>query len=403
MGVRELGNPLGNPLGLTKKNEPSARRPLGIGEIRVSDAPLGNGWEYMLGQTINSPALKSVYGANRVIEAVKISAGVPGLLAAPNSVAFTPDGKLLVVATSSTPFLDFYSVDGDTYTKLPLPAGMPSSSVSDVAFSPDGHHLALSSISSPNLRVYRRDGNSYTQLTIEQPSGSSARNGCLSFSGDGKFLAIGTDGGINVYLRSGDSFTKLATGINATVPSSLSFSMDGRFLVSTSQASLNSVSIWRIEGQNFIDTNLSGVPSADRLYYASKFSADSKYLALGCSQLPFVELYMFNGVTYVRVETSAQAAAAVADVEFSPGASYVVVKYSTNAGCDIYSNANGVFTLQARPPQNSLSTSSRSFARFDPSGDRLLMGVSSGVYLRSYGSAQNVMLPIIPGMQIKVS
>lgn len=111
----------------------------------------------------------------------------------------------------------------------------------NLRFSPDGVYLVMINNERPFLEIYKRSGDSFTKLNNLSHMPSYSNNPYnADFSPDGVYLAIANEGSprLIIYKRSGDSFTKLP---NPTVPplrvNGLAFSLDGNYLVAATQES----------------------------------------------------------------------------------------------------------------------------------------------------------------------
>jgi WD40 repeat protein len=96
---------------------------------------------------------------------------VPGSTNGINGAAFSPDGKLFVLVTGSSPYIYPYSVSGPTMTYLGSPPVIPATGRVGVSFSRDGKLLALCGQSSPSINMYKVSGTTLTNITA--PSGAN--------------------------------------------------------------------------------------------------------------------------------------------------------------------------------------------------------------------------------------
>ena len=69
-----------------------------------------------------------------------------------NGCAFSPDGSLLAVAHSYSPYITIYNTSN--WSKLANPSPLPANYANGCAFSPDGSLLAVAHASSPFITVY---------------------------------------------------------------------------------------------------------------------------------------------------------------------------------------------------------------------------------------------------------
>lgn len=144
---------------------------------------------------------------------------------AATGVRFSSLTTYLAMGQVNNPHLVIYKRSGDAFTKLPDPSALPDSIVSDAAWTSDDIYLAAAdffpSSIIPDLSamvIYKRSGDTFTKLP--DPAGLPDRGGTtVDFSSDDTYLALGGSlsdaGGANplslvVFKRSGDTFTKLA-------------------------------------------------------------------------------------------------------------------------------------------------------------------------------------------------
>ena len=210
----------------------------------------------------HSPVLpRSLSGTRGIDEAVWLKPIVYG-----DSVAFSPDGKMVATTGSFYAVLLFNTSDGSLVKVL---TGH-TNDVSSVAFSPDGKSLASGS----------KDGtinlwDVSTGTCIKTLTGHSYEVYSVAFSPDGKLLASGGwDGTIKLWDVSTGSFIKTLTEQTGCVYS-VEFSPDGKLLASGS--SDNTIKIWNVSDGSCIKTltdHTGGVLSV-------AFSPDGKLLASG--------------------------------------------------------------------------------------------------------------------------
>lgn len=133
--------------------------------------------------------------------------------------AWHPNNEMLATALQGSPPLQLTRIGllGDyTIDEYDLPAYLPEESGLSVAFSPDGTLLVLGTMG--GAEVYTVDGAELTHVpgAIDLPAGTYAYS--VRFSRDGTRLAIGHDEGaatgfnyVSAYAVSGSTFTRLAS------------------------------------------------------------------------------------------------------------------------------------------------------------------------------------------------
>ena len=176
------------------------------------------------------------------------------------SCCFSPDGVYLAFGAQS-PYLTIYKRSGDTFTKLANPATLPQGWVQRCEFSPDGIYLACAHRYHPYLTFYKRSGDTFTKLANPATLPPDTSEGC-SWSGDGNYLAVASpysSPAIVIYKRSGDTFTALANPLNLSPWVNFvdcAFSSDGVYLtvvgkISQAVSYINVVDVYKRSGDTF--------------------------------------------------------------------------------------------------------------------------------------------------------
>ena len=172
-------------------------------------------------------------GAPALVDATtgqQIGAPLAGLFGPANSVAFSPDGRLLAASSQGGGLYD-PPVDGDLLVawhlpersvawRLALPLGQ-----SQVAFSPDGKLLAVASYDKSVRLVDAATGKLVSTYT-EHSTGVSS----VAFSPDGTLVASGAYAEVRVWRVTDLVTTRTLASSNVTV-TSLAFSPDGTQLL----------------------------------------------------------------------------------------------------------------------------------------------------------------------------
>ena len=158
-------------------------------------------------------------------------------------LTFSPDGKWLVVSTSTG--VNFY----DATSLAPIqPAGTQAWAGSPV-FSPDGKQVA---ISADNSTVTVLDVSS--GQTLQTLGGQATGIASIAFSPDGKTLAVSISDDRVVYLwdiPTGKNFRTIKTAHQSDVIDAI-FSPDGQTLATTSFDS--TIELWSVSGGNLLTT-----------------------------------------------------------------------------------------------------------------------------------------------------
>ena len=213
---------------------------------------------------------------------------------------FSPDGKWFAMAQSAAPFCNVWSVNGTTFTKLAALPDPPTVKPVGVTFSPDGEYLVFVQGATPWLHIYKRDGNTFTKLPnpAALPTGTAY---AVAFSPDGVHLVVGHGNTpyITIYKRTGDTFTKLPNP--ASLPPAVRgivFSQDGELMV---LAIANRIAeAYTRSGDTF--TKLPAfIRRPGQLGYTGDhvvLSPDKSRVVAGLSAPPYVEIFEWNGETF---------------------------------------------------------------------------------------------------------
>jgi WD40 repeat protein len=138
-----------------------------------------------------------------------------------NSLAFTPDGNMIVVNDSNNTISLWRISDGERVYTLPAHSG----EVSSVLFSPDGSLMA--SVSEENIYLW-----SVSDRTLIDTLRHTSEVTCVAFSPDGGLLASGClDKTINIWRISDRKLIQRYDQEIGCGPNSIQFSPDGRFFV----------------------------------------------------------------------------------------------------------------------------------------------------------------------------
>ncbi len=160
------------------------------------------------------------------------------------SVAFSPDGQLIVSGSNDTQVL-LWNRNGSLYKKLvdySLEATGTShaDAVTSVAFSPDGEFIASTS-RDRTVKLWKRDGSLYKTLNDHTDSIYSA-----SFSPDSQFLATAShDQTVKLWRVADGSLVRTFKGHTDSV-NWVTFSPDGQTLASASDD--KTVKLWTLDG-----------------------------------------------------------------------------------------------------------------------------------------------------------
>ena len=219
------------------------------------------------------------------------------------SVAFSPDGKYLVVGCNDNSIKVWNLENGKPTAVL-----KHNGAVNSVSFNFDGNYLASASNDS-TIKLW----NVETWKEVRSLPKDKAAVKTISFSPDGKILASGSYQTIKLFNTKTLKEIRNLTG-HASYITSLSFSPDGKYLASGSED--NKVKLWDLKTKEEVrsfDAHTDWVNSLS-------FSNDSRYLASGSidktirlwdlqSRRKNVPLIKYNGI--------------IKSVSFSPNGKYL--------------------------------------------------------------------------------
>lgn len=294
-----------------------------------------------------------------------------------NDISWSPCGDFLACANSvfSGARITIYQRSGNFFSKLADPLTLPPSDCAKIAFSPNSDFLSVFYLGGGGVgvKLYQRGtGNSVTSTgtgsgtisgtadlstgvvtgtcsttdtivstfsgigttftDITSTSGLSNLENCIGWTPDSWLFASidQTSGNIDVYARSGSTFS----GITSPDTSSLtgvfafSFSPDGKFLAVISQ-NAPYLALFTITSGVFTQiTNPTtlppGVPSN------VTWSANSEYLAIGNATSPYIIIYQVSGTTFTKIsDLSTIPAAAVTSADWTQNKKYLAVATNT--------------------------------------------------------------------------
>ena len=312
-------------------------------------------------------------------------------------------GKYMAVATDNTPFINFYGQDIDTFTKLPNPATLPSSSVYDtqfsadgayvatvhnnppyitaykrtgdafaklanpaylpsnnpqgVALSPDGTYMAVLSPTYPYLMIYKRTGDAYAYLNSNAPVYAELPFGAYGgdFSDDGNYLAVAGGGALLLYKRTNDTFKlvqSIAVGHENLNCRDVAFSKDGGFIAAvywgTSVSYGPTLLVFKLVADVLSPYTLEGGPGFTCNDVA--FSPDGLYMAVAQSTAPYLTIFKRGANKYSPLPAPAVLPGGEAyGVAFSGDGLYLSVAVYATLGVLIYKRDFDAFTKLPNP------------------------------------------------------
>ncbi|MFS2159174.1 hypothetical protein ACCD10_17720 [Pseudomonas sp. Pseusp122] len=284
------------------------------------------------------------------------------------SMAMDGTGTYLVIggvdSSSGVARLEPYKIVSGVATKLATII-TTSTGYPYLSFSADGVYLAVAyGATSPYLEVYKRSGDSFTKLTL--PALTQGGNSC-TFSDDGVYLGItyNVSPYFAAYKRTGDTFTKLTTpvvGATALV-GQMAVSADGVYWAISTGVSGPNLAVVKRTGDAFaVVTQVVGVNGA---FSAMSMSKDGSYLACIVPNNPVAFIYKRSGDAFVyQQQVNNVNGTNAMSVMFSPDGKYL---YSgDSAGFYVYRNVGETFGRLTGPGVVNAGSTSFLCGHFDP-------------------------------------
>ena len=106
-----------------------------------------------------------------------------------NGLAWSPDGLNLVCAVNVTPYILSYLYDAGTFIAMANPTTLPAGAASGATFSPNSLNVAVTHANSPYVSIYSNNLGTLTYLIAPSALPAGSGGGC-SWSPDGRFLAV---------------------------------------------------------------------------------------------------------------------------------------------------------------------------------------------------------------------
>lgn len=277
-------------------------------------------------------------------------------------MAYSPDGKYLAITISSSPYLLLYKIEEDgTKTKLDSTLGtgglseaIPASSGS-CTFSPDGNLLVVTCSSSPYLVAYKREGDNFTRLNTFNTLPANETT-CCTFNNDGTRLVMGLNytSPYNIcYTVEGDNFTKSSFGVSTsyTPDVAIEYSSDGNYilLVDTRTQNIKPDVIKVKEDGSYTRNGISLTETVPGMMTGGSFSPNADYLAVSHRTSPYITVYKREGDTFTKIPDAFDVlpTANTTKCKFSNDGTLLIVTFSDSTNKKyqkVYKNENGKFT-----------------------------------------------------------
>ena len=277
-----------------------------------------------------------------------------------NQVAYSPDGKLLAIASQ-----DIFIYDAKTLSPIynfPMDFDSLSMTAQGLTFSADSKMLAV--CAGDGFFIFKTDG--WALVFHKTNIGIQWDAQCISFSPDGRLFAITTDSAVQLWNVG--SWTVNNT-LPAGSPTVVAFSPDGKTLAASGDTAGIDIKLWDYYG-NSIKT----LTGHTNWINTIAFSADGKILASGSVDKKIWLWDMVNG-NQLRVMLGNNAE--VNAVAFSPDG-----KLLASCSTDLIVKVWDVTTGQLLASQTGHTSTINSVA-FSADGQTLASGGNDGVLLWS--------------------
>jgi WD40 repeat protein len=335
----------------------------------VSWSPDGRYFAVAAGNTQDNTNFEGVYiysfnGSLATLVVLLTSGGLTGQVVFPssaiiNGVAWSPDGRYLAATDYNHNVLYVFRFNG-TSTVVLCGSAMPSGSAEpeSVAWSPDGKYLTVSCTGGDVLSTFSFNGSSGPVFMWATQVSEGAEAVSAVFSPDGNYVAVasasGSDGNAHFDLCSfnGSSAPTQIGGVtfpapDVLMPSSVSWSPDGRFLALATYSS--GLLTYRFNGSGTLVPIVGGQAPAVSDPLSVAWSPDGKSLVVGSTNNTVYVLSFNDPSKQPVVIGSAGTGGYGQAVSWSPDGKYVTVTYGVEVGTcylNVY-RCNYVYSNQA--------------------------------------------------------
>jgi len=318
------------------------------------------------------------------------------------SVAFSPDGSVIVLGHYTQPNIAAYAWSDSTgfgtkYANPSLPTGITTAYTQGVTFSPDGSVIALCMSASPNIAAYPWSNSTGFGTKYANPSSLPAdatAQGGLAFSPSGNTIAVahGSSPFLSVYPWSnstgfGTRFTNPGDAINQG--KDVAFSPDGRYLALGYLSGPVIVYPWNdstgfgtsyanpLSGLGWTAQGVAWSTVGDPLY--------PEFVAVSHANTPFVTAYPWssNGFGAKFANPATLPAGTGNGVAFNPSGNAVAVAHATTPFVTAYPwSASGFGTKFADP--STVPAGTGFGVTFSPNGSAVAVAHGTTPFITAY-------------------
>lgn len=262
------------------------------------------------------------------------------------------------------------------FQSLPLPLDVPDAKVTFTEFAPNGKLVAVTYDAEPWIKVYRVNGDELIPMAVPAPLSKAT---CVTFSHDSTHMVVGM---VNEYVD------PEPVGGPEEKPNLKQYGIN--------YASGDPSSIVALSGINLQPPR---PVAGDGQVHTVAYSTDGQHLLVGHDGFPYISFYNRSGNSYIRFDGLAENAPGPAlTIDFADANTCVIT--SADEAPIMYSRAGSTYSRAATIPMTLAGGEEIVFARFNPAGDRIVVGRSMTPYINFYtrsGATLAPMLDVIGG------
>lgn len=313
--------------------------------------------------------------------------GTPTSTTGPSSIAPTTYYFGAVGATS--PYVDFYKIESDVYTKLSAPDVALTGSAFGAEFSPDGTYFVCNHDVSPFMTIYKRSGDTFTKLSDPATlPGARTWDTAWDPSGDILYVTSSASPYFLAYSRSGDTFTKIAdpSTLPDTETRGVHTDSTGTYVAMCPRVSgTANLIVYKRSGTTYT-TVLTNVDASGRTLYCD-FSPNATYLSVGLENAPYVRIYKRSGDTFTAISdpfsgSTLSPSGNTRSAIFSPDGNYLVIQQQVTPYNIIFKRSGD--TWQSLTSSSDVGTWNGDGANWDKTSTYLTLTGSTTPFIKTY-------------------
>ena len=274
-----------------------------------------------------------------------------------NGVALTPDGLVMTVAHSISPFITTYDWSGGAWVKRADPASLPPNTVYGVALTPDGLVMAVAHDASPYVTTYDWSGGAWVKRANPASLPPSTGSG-VALTPDGLVMAGAHTGSpyVTTYDWFGGAWVKRANP--ASPPPSTGFGValtpDGLVMAVAHTGSPYVTTYDWSEGAWVKRANPASLPPSTGRGVA--LTPDGLVMAVAHDNSPFITTYDWSGGAWVkRANPASLPTSIVFGVALTPDGLVMAVAHFISPFVTTYRNIPMTDVDFTNPPANGVA------------------------------------------------